>query len=77
LFQDAAPALRQDQEEDLERYNVIQDAHFSPGGASGGTGQAGIANPIETHVYLTSSEGEDFARQCLYLGERTCFLHAF
>ena len=75
MFQDAAPALRQDQEEDLERYNVIQDAHFSPGGASGATGQAGIADPIDTHVYLTRSEGS--ARQCLDLGERTCFLHAF
>ena len=62
---------------DLERYNLIQDAHFSSGGASGATGQAGIADPIETHVCLTSSEGEDFARQCLDIGERTCFLHAF
>ena len=58
-------------------YSAIQDAHFSPGGASGGTGRARIANPIETHVYLARSEGEDFARQCLDLGERTCFLHAF
>lgn len=61
----------------LVHYNVIQDAYFSPGGGSGGTGRPGVADPIETYVYLTSSEGDIFARQCLEMGEQTCFLHAF
>ena len=62
---------------DLSAYNVVQDIHFSKGGASGGTGQAGSADPVETHVYLHSAEDDHFARAALDMGEQTCFLHAF
>ena len=62
---------------DLEEYRIVQDTHFSLGGASGGTGQAGTADPVETHVYLQTSEDEDFAREILDISEQTCFLHAF
>ncbi len=52
-------------------YSVIQDTHFSaPGVASGG------ADPVETHVYLESSEDDDFVGKALTMSERTCFLHA-
>lgn len=61
----------------LDGYRIVQDAHFSPGGASGGTGEPGTADPVETHLYLDTSEGEDFARTVLDMGEQTCFLHAF
>ena len=47
------------------------------GGASGGTGQAGKADPLETHVYLESSEDDAFAKNILDVSEQTCFLHAF
>ncbi len=62
---------------DLFDYRILQDAHFSPGGASGGTGQPGAADPLETHVYLQTGEDDDFARTILDMSERTCFLHAF
>ncbi len=62
---------------DLSAYNVVEDIHFSLGGASGGTGKAGSADPVETHVYLHSSEDDCFARLALDVGEKTCFLHAF
>jgi len=62
---------------DLAAYNIVQDIHFSKGGASGGTGQAGRADPVETHVYLHSLEDDEFARSALDMGEQTCFLHAF
>ena len=45
---------------DLASYRVVEDIHFAPGGASGGTGQ----------------EDDPFARQALDMGEQTCFLHA-
>ncbi len=61
----------------LLEYRIVQDIHFSLGGASAGTGQAGLADPVETHVYLTSGEDDDFARAMLDMGEQTCFLHAF
>lgn len=60
----------------LDEYRIVQDIHFSPGGASGGTGRPGAADPVETHVFLVSPEGEEFARKTLDMGERTCFLHA-
>jgi hypothetical protein len=56
----------------LDEYRIVQDTHFSPGGSPG----SGRADPIETHVYLVSPEGEEFARKVLDMGERTCFLHA-
>jgi hypothetical protein len=61
---------------DLRAYNIAQDTHFSLGGASGGTGAAGMADPVETHVYVTTAEDDDFARRLLVMGEQTCFLHA-
>ncbi|MEO6078361.1 MAG: OsmC family peroxiredoxin [Steroidobacteraceae bacterium] len=60
----------------IQAYRIIQDAHFSLGGASGETGVAGRADPVETHVYLDTSENEDFARTALAMSEQTCFLHA-
>ena len=62
---------------DLREYRVVQDTHFSLGGASGGTGQAGEADPVETHVFLTAGEDDEFARSTLDMSEQTCFLHAF
>ncbi len=60
----------------LNRYRIIQDTHFSIGGASGATGVAGEADPVETHVYLDTEEDDDFARTLVDMGEQTCFLHA-
>ncbi len=60
----------------LESYRVIQDTHFSLGGASGKTGKAGITDPIETHVYLETGTDDATAEDIVRVGERTCFLHA-
>lgn len=62
---------------DLGDYRIVQDSHFSLGGASGGTGKPGRADPLETHVYLETSETDDIAREMLDISEQTCFLHAF
>jgi organic hydroperoxide reductase OsmC/OhrA len=62
---------------DLSDYRIVQDTHFSLGGASGGTGKAGEADPIETHVYLETGESDTVAQEMLDISEQTCFLHAF
>ncbi len=62
---------------DLPDYRIVQDTHFSLGGASDGTGQAGNAEPVETHVYLETGESDETAREMLDISEQTCFLHAF
>lgn len=56
----------------LDGYRIIQDTHFVVGDGS----RPGRADPVETHVYLDTPEGEEFARKTLDMGERTCFLHA-
>jgi organic hydroperoxide reductase OsmC/OhrA len=60
----------------LEDYRIVQDTHFSLGGASGGTGEAGAAAPVETHVHLATAEDDEFAQTALDMSEQTCFLHA-
>jgi len=62
---------------DLPDYRIVQDTHFSLGGASGKTGVPGEAAPIETHVYLQTSEPDETAQEMLDISEQTCFLHAF
>lgn len=57
-------------------YRIVQDTNFSLPGASGETGQTAIAYPIETHVFVDTSGGDDFVRQLVDMGEQTCFLHA-
>jgi organic hydroperoxide reductase OsmC/OhrA len=61
----------------LNEYSIIQDTHFSLGGASGSTGQVGIAKPVETHVFLETDADDATAQQILTVGEKTCFLHAY
>ena len=62
---------------DLRSYRIIQDTHFSLGGASGGTGKPGEADPVETHVYLESGEDDAYGLTALDMAEQICFLHAF
>jgi len=62
---------------DLPSYRIVQDSHFSLGGASGGTGKAGEADPVESHVYLQTTESDETAQEMLDMSEQTCFLHAF
>ena len=61
----------------LNDCRIVQDTHFPVGGATGGTGTVGEADPVETQLYLKTSEDDDFAREILDMGEQTCFLHAF
>lgn len=58
---------------DLSAYRIVQDTHFSVGGRADGNG---AADPVETHVYLETTEDDSFARDVLDMSEQTCFLHA-
>ncbi len=61
---------------ELRAYRIIQDTYFSRGGAPADSGEAGTADPVETHVYLDTPEDKNFSRAVLDMGEQTCFLHA-
>lgn len=60
----------------LNAYRVVQDMHFSLGGASGATGKRGDTDPVETHVYMDTGADDAVAQDLLRVAERTCFLHA-
>ena len=60
---------------DVPEYQVLQDTHFSLGGATGKTGKAGDADPIETHIHLVTGESDAVAQELLVLAEQSCFLH--
>ena len=61
---------------ELPDYRVVQDLHLSTGSIPGAPERSAVADPVETHVYLTTPEGEAFARRSLDMAEQTCFLHA-
>lgn len=60
----------------LRDYRIAQDTHFSTDRAAHGANAGGRADPVETHVELTSGEDDEFARSALDMSEQTCFLHA-
>lgn len=60
----------------MQHYSIIQDTHFSLGGATGKTGKPGTADPVETHVYFHSGDSDEVAQETLFMSEQTCFLHA-
>jgi hypothetical protein len=57
----------------LDRYDVVQDLFL---GVGGDTSRHSAVDPVETAVYLSGAEDEAFARDCVRMGEQTCFLHA-
>ena len=61
---------------ELPQYGVVQDTRYSCGNASSAEGTSGATGAVQTHVYLDTPEGAEFARECVDMGEQTCFLHA-
>ena len=61
---------------ELSGYRVVQDLHFTLGGASGGLGVGGTGDPVETHVFIDTDIGTRAVREVIRVAENTCFLHA-
>ena len=57
-------------------YAVAQDMAFGMARGEGASGTPPSAEPVRTHVALTTSLDEDIVRKIVDMGERTCFLHA-
>ena len=60
----------------VNAYRVVQDTHFTMGGASSGSGQGGTSDPVETHIFVDADISADETREVIRVAERTCFLHA-
>lgn len=60
----------------VDGYRVVQDLHFTLGGASGGSGKGGTADPVETHVFMDTPTDDATVRDIVWVAEKTCFLHA-
>lgn len=61
--------------QDLPAYRIVQDNRFGLGGSSDRRLEV-EAHPVDTHLFVNSGESEQAAQRLLYMGERTCFLHA-
>ena len=60
----------------VDAYRVVQDTHFTVGGASSGSGEGGTADPVETHIFVDAGITADQTRDVIRVAEQTCFLHA-
>jgi len=58
--------------QDLSSYRLIQDNVFK---TSAGDVKA-EAKPVNTQLFVTLNDTDEAAQRLLYMGERTCFLHA-
>ncbi|MFQ5661124.1 MAG: OsmC family peroxiredoxin [Gammaproteobacteria bacterium] len=62
--------------QDLESYSIVQDTVFSLPGGSAYLGKSATAEPVDTHVLVTSREEDGAIRLLVDMGEQTCYLHA-
>ncbi len=62
--------------QDLQSYAIVQDSRFSLPGSSAKPDRAGTAQPVDTHVFLTSGADDEANRVLVDMGEKTCYLHA-
>ncbi|MCH7562531.1 MAG: OsmC family protein [Gemmatimonadetes bacterium] len=61
---------------ELGGYSLVQDMSFRFAGEIGAGTLEVTADPVDTHVFLHTSESDDLARDFIRTGARTCFLHA-
>ncbi|MEL0584108.1 MAG: OsmC family protein [Candidatus Thiodiazotropha sp. (ex. Lucinoma kazani)] len=62
--------------QDLSDYRIVQDTWFSLPSATADGETAAQARPVNTHVFIDSSENDDAARKLVAMGEQSCYLHA-
>lgn len=62
--------------QDLSDYRIVQDTWFSLPSATADGETAAQARPVNTHVFIDSSENDDAARKLVTMGEQSCYLHA-
>ncbi len=60
----------------LESYGIVQDTIFSLPGGSAGLSVAATAEPVDTQVFITSSDDDEAGRTLVDMGAQTCYLHA-
>ncbi len=61
--------------QDLPSYRIVQQNRFELV-RDARQALAAKAKPVDTQLYVNSKESEQAAQRLLYMGERTCFLHA-
>lgn len=60
------------QDRRIGSFSILQDLHLSQGGATGRTGRAGAAAPVETHLHFGAALDDDVARAVLRQAEQAC-----
>ncbi len=57
---------------DLGPYRIAQTNSFVIEGPEGKV----VPEPVDTHLFITLNDSDEAAQKLLWMGERTCFLHA-
>ncbi len=57
---------------DLGPYRIVQENTFVTEGPEG----RAVSKPVDTHLFITLNDTDEAAQKLLWMGERTCFLHA-
>ena len=58
--------------QELDSYRIAQTNAFVTEGTEG----KAVAQPVDTHLFVTLNDSDEAAQKLLWMGERTCFLHA-
>lgn len=61
---------------DLSSYRIVQENVFHQSRLSSTEIRPASAEPVDTHVFLSLDEPDEVAQKMVFMGERTCFLHA-
>ena len=62
--------------QDLSHYGIVQDTCFSLPGGSANLDEQARAYPVDTHVFLTSTDNDEANQTLVDMGDQTCYLHA-
>ena len=61
---------------ELSSYRIVQENIFHRSQLSSTEIRPASAEPVDTHVFLSLDEPDEVAQKMVFMGERTCFLHA-
>jgi hypothetical protein len=62
--------------QNLSAYGIVQDTCFGLPGGSANLSEAAKAYPVDTHVFLTSTDDDETNRVLVDMSDQTCYLHA-
>jgi uncharacterized OsmC-like protein len=60
----------------IRNVRVVQSTPFALSGSPGQDNWTGVAEPVDTHLFLSGEESDDMYEHLMHVAARTCYLHA-